>query len=129
MKALRLNSQLLAGNLAEPLQRTLRGETEGFWLSVTATENFEGDVRGESTLEIWMEYEPNVPRFLGTLTVGAVPCHFEVFQLIRKDGEWTVPNDAVNAFLHKIEEGDEPRAFKIKGYTGDWVAVISSFAS
>ena len=103
-------------------------EQTGFWLPVDWVEAFPEEHLGESTLRIWMQYEAEYNRFLGSISLWQ-PYHVEAYQFITKDtdGGWHVADEDADQWIGTQVEGNKPNSFTIAGFEGEWILVISPY--
>ena len=97
----------------------------GFWLPVEPGP-FSEEYKGESSLQIWMEYDAEYDRFLGAITLGH-HYHVEVYRLEKSQGSWKINDDRVDSFIGQMADGNHPQTFRIRGFRGEWVIVVSPF--
>ncbi len=98
---------------------------KGAWVEVTS-----GDVDhpDKTAFRIWLEYDPEYDRFLGTVTIGSLHNHLEAFRYtVNEKDEWHVNDDRADEFLGQMCDGNRPQTLEIEGFSGEWLLIISPY--
>lgn len=102
----------------------------GFWMPVGGSP-FPGENRPEpGVFDVWMEWDPDYQRFLGTVKLGQL-VHVEAYRVVqrRSDGEWHVDaDDETDVFVASKVDGNWPcQTFQVEGFEGEWICVVDPF--
>ncbi len=109
-----------------PMTKTIGPKGQiGFWLPAEPGP-FAEENRGKSSLQIWMEYDAEYDRFLGSITLGH-HYHVEVYRFKKTRSGWKINDDRADSFIGQMVDGNSPQTFRIRGFRGEWVIVVSPY--
>lgn len=116
--------------MTEPLVKTtnvVEGKMQaGFWLPIS---NIGGSLAEEQL--VWCQQkdkdgDPGPYGFHGGLFLGRVDYYLAVVELMEKDGFWWAKSEGKDHHPYPHDPDlDEPHAFRIKGYEGRWIILLT----